>query len=59
MSTSSEQGHNCCTAERKQLMAEMRKCDYCTTSYEEYQQCYEEAARESGERSRSCLAAAS
>ena len=54
MTASSNNNRNCCTMERKRLVEELRKCDYCTSSYEEFQQCYSETAKESGERSRSC-----
>ena len=55
MKTSSNKS-GCCTKERKRLVEELRKCDYCSTSYEGFQKCYSVTAKESGERSQSCMA---
>jgi len=45
-----------CLADEKEFMIdELRKCDYCTTSIEEHDRCWSEAARRSGERSRGCF----
>ena len=45
----------CCSMERQRLVEELRKCDYCTTTFEEHNRCYTQAARRSGERARSCV----
>jgi hypothetical protein len=45
----------CLKSEKQQLMDDVRRCDLCSTSMEEHSQCYEEAARESGVRSKSCF----
>jgi hypothetical protein len=47
----------CCSLEKKRLVKELRKCDFCTADYDEFHQCYREAAQESGQRSRACLVA--
>jgi hypothetical protein len=44
----------CCHTARKQLLDDLRKCDYCTTSVEEHDACRQAAARESNERARAC-----
>ncbi len=51
-----QQSRTCCRGEHKRLMQDLRSCDYCSTSYEQYQECYSQAARVSGERSQSCMA---
>jgi hypothetical protein len=38
-------------------VVELKKCDLCTTSYEEFHQCYRDAAKESGQRARACMVA--
>lgn len=40
---------------RKQLIEELRRCDFCTTSVEEHDACREAVARESGERAKACV----
>jgi hypothetical protein len=55
MSISSDDKRECCFNERKHLLKALRKCDFCTTSYEEFHQCYRDAARKSGHRARGCL----
>ncbi len=45
----------CCAIEKKQLVKELRKCDLCSSSYAELHQCYRDAARQSGRRSRDCV----
>lgn len=55
MAKSSDESRSCCSMERKRLMQELRKCDFCTESYDEFHQCYTDAARDSGERSRACI----
>lgn len=55
MDRSASKNRNCCGVERQRLVKELHKCDYCSESYQEYQQCYSAAAVESGERARSCI----
>ena len=56
MSTSSKSNaRSCCSTERKRLMHDIQRCDYCSTSWEEHHSCLSQAARESGQRSKSCL----
>jgi len=45
----------CCSMETKRLMQELGKCNFCTDDYEEFHNCYRQAAGESGERSRACM----
>ena len=45
----------CCSMEKKKLMAELEKCNFCSDNYEDFHDCYREAARKSGRRSRACL----
>ena len=47
---------NCLKSEKQQLTEDVRRCDFCSTSMDEHSRCYEEAARESGGRSKSCFA---
>ena len=56
MSELSENQSTCCSMEKNRLMEELRRCDFCTTGYEELHGCYRDAARESGRRGRTCLA---
>jgi hypothetical protein len=51
----SSKSAKCCSMEKKKLMKETEKCNFCSTSYEEFHACYRQAARESGKRSRSCI----
>jgi hypothetical protein len=44
----------CCHTARKQLVEELRRCDYCTTSIEEHDACRRAAARRSEEQARAC-----
>jgi hypothetical protein len=46
---------NCLKSEKQQLMDDVRRCDLCSTSMEDHSRCYEDAARESGVRSKSCF----
>ena len=55
MSIRSDDNKECCFSEKKHLLKALRKCDFCTTSYEEFHQCYRDAARKSGHRARGCL----
>jgi hypothetical protein len=50
-----QQTLNCLQSEKQQLMDDVRRCDLCSTNMEEHSRCYEEAARESGVRSKSCF----
>lgn len=45
----------CCKDARRTLLEELKKCDYCSTSYEEHQACRHRVARRSGEQARSCM----
>jgi hypothetical protein len=45
----------CLKSEKEQLVEDVRRCDFCSTNVEEHGQCYEEAARESGWRSKNCF----
>ena len=51
----SHEALKCCAQERKNLVDQLRKCDWCSTSYESFAKCYQTAAKETGERSRACL----
>lgn len=57
MASSSDNKRSCCSMEKARLVEELRKCDLCADSYETFHQCYRDVARQSGERSRSCLVA--
>jgi hypothetical protein len=46
---------NCCSTERKRLIQDIQKCDFCSTSWEEHHQCLSSAAKESGQRSKKCM----
>jgi hypothetical protein len=46
---------NCCSMEKKRLVKALEKCNFCSDDYEEFHSCYRKAARESGERARSCM----
>jgi hypothetical protein len=45
----------CCSIEKKRLMKEIAKCDFCSTSWEDHHRCLGRAAKESGHRSRACM----
>jgi hypothetical protein len=49
-----QKAHQCCSLEKTRLMEELRKCD-CSDSYDELHQCYRSAAKESGDRAKSCM----
>jgi len=51
----SSKAAQCCSMEKQRLMKELERCNFCTDSYEEFHNCYRQAARESGERSRTCV----
>ena len=44
-----------CSIEKNKLMKELEKCNLCTDNYDDFHNCYRQAARESGERSRACI----
>lgn len=46
---------NCCTLENQRLVEAIRACDYCSTSFKRHLACYRRAAKESGQRSHSCM----
>jgi hypothetical protein len=45
----------CCFSEKRRLVKELSTCGYCSTSYEEYKHCRQEAGRDSGDRSKECM----
>jgi hypothetical protein len=51
----SSKAAQCCSMEKLRLMKELERCNFCTDNYEEFHNCYRQAARESGERSRTCV----
>jgi hypothetical protein len=51
----SSDASKCCSMEKKKLMAELEKCNFCSDDYEAFHDCYRQAARESGQRSRTCI----
>jgi hypothetical protein len=55
MANSSSKARSCCSMEKKHLMKELEKCNFCSDNYEEFHNCYRTAARESGQRSRACM----
>ena len=57
MSEPSQKSRQCCSLEKTRLVEELSVCDNSSSSYEEFHQCYRDAARESGQRSRSCMVA--
>ena len=52
---SSSNASKCCSVEKKKLMAELEKCNFCSDDYESFHDCYRKAAQESGQRSRACM----
>ena len=46
---------DCCTMENKQLVAAIRACDYCSTSYKRHLACYRRAARTGGKNAKNCM----
>jgi hypothetical protein len=44
--------------ESKNLKEHLRSCDYCSTSFEEHNACYQRTAKESGARARACVTGA-
>ena len=56
MSKSSKQSAaSCCSMEKQRLVEEIKKCDFCSDSYEDLHRCYRSAARASGDRAKSCM----
>lgn len=53
----SSKSRKCCSMEKKRLMEALEKCDLCSDDYEAFHNCYRAAARDSGERARSCMIA--
>ena len=51
---SSSHKAKCCSVEKKRLMAELAKCNFCSDNYDEFHSCYRAAARESGKRAKAC-----
>ena len=45
----------CCSVEKRRLMDELQRCNFCSSSREELHSCYREAARESGSRAKKCM----
>ncbi len=54
-SSKSSQAAKCCFTEKKRLMKEIAKCDFCSDNWEDHHQCLSSAAKASGERSRACV----
>ncbi|MFO7713280.1 hypothetical protein [Desulfosarcina sp.] len=52
---SEQRSRQCCSLEKDRLVEELRRCDSCSTNYEEFHRCYRDAARQSGQRSRVCI----
>ena len=57
MTKPSPKSRQCCSLEKPRLVEALKKCDLCTTTYEAFHQRYRNAARESGQRARSCMVA--
>ncbi|MGD8250875.1 MAG: hypothetical protein PVH30_08465 [Desulfobacterales bacterium] len=51
--SSSESG--CVREEHERLKDDIRHCDYCSSTLDEHRDCYQEAAKESGNRSKDCF----
>ncbi len=51
----SSNASKCCSVQKKKLVEELEKCNFCSDDYEEFHSCYRKAARESGQRTRACL----
>ena len=51
----SKKARQCCALEKENLVSQLQQCDWCSTSYEAHSQCYQAAAKETGERSRACM----
>jgi hypothetical protein len=54
-SSTSDKAGSCCSAEKRRLMDELQRCNFCSSSREELHSCYREAARESGSRAKQCI----
>jgi hypothetical protein len=53
--SSKSNSRGCCTMERKRLMQDIQKCDFCSSNWEEHHQCLSQAAKDSGQRSKACM----
>jgi hypothetical protein len=53
--SNNKEATHCCSMEKQRLTEEIRKCDFCSETYDELHDCYRSAARDSGKRARSCL----
>jgi len=51
----SEHTLDCLRDEKKRLVEDVRRCDYCSSSMAEHSDCYEETAKVSGRRSKACF----
>ena len=49
----------CCAIGKDRMVESLRACDYCTTSMEERSACYKAVAKETGQRTKSCMLSAS
>jgi hypothetical protein len=56
-SSSSKKASKCCSMEKKRLVKELEKCNFCTDNHEEFHSCYRAAAWESGKRAKNCMIA--
>lgn len=45
----------CATIEKERLVEEIRKCEFCTDSYEAHHDCRRQVSQEAGERLQGCL----
>ena len=55
MKNVNDQTLSCLKDEKQHLVDDVRRCDFCSGSMEEHSRCYEDAARESGRRSKNCF----
>jgi hypothetical protein len=53
--TGKSEAKKCFYMEKQRLMDDIRKCDFCSTSWESHHRCLSAAAKSSGERSRACI----
>jgi hypothetical protein len=51
----SDRERSCLDDERRFLHEDMDRCGYCSSSYEDFNRCWQETAKESGARSRGCF----
>jgi hypothetical protein len=45
----------CCFKEKRRLVKELSNCGYCSTNFDEYKRCRQEAGRHSRERAKECM----